>query len=361
MRIVLVASPWLPVPPRAYGGTERVVDTLARGLAEAGHDVLLWTTGDSTCPVRRRWVFPRATGVAAARADLELHQVKAAYEAAAAEGADLIHDHTLAGPVYAEHVAPAPIVVTAHGPFDDRLGGLYREFADRLALVAISHHQATTAVTAPIAAVIHHGVDPREFAIGAGDGGYALFLGRMVPEKGVDRAIGVARRAGVPLIVAAKLSEPHEYDYFEARVRPRLGRGVDFIGEVDAADTVDLLGRATCLLNPIAWPEPFGMVMIEALACGTPVVATPCGAAPEIVDEGITGFIRADEDGLAEALGLAASLDRRACRRALETRFSQRRMVADHVALYERVRRAPERYAAVTGIPVSPGAPGGTS
>jgi glycosyltransferase involved in cell wall biosynthesis len=164
-----------------------------------------------------------------------------------------------------------------------------------------------------------------------------LFLGRLSPDKGVHVAARVARTAGIPLRIAAKMREPAERAYFEASVAPLLGGDVTYIGEVNGRDKLDLLAGASCLLNPLAWPEPFGMVMIEALACGTPVVATPCGSVPEIVTEGVTGFVRGAEAELAEAMGRAGELDRTLCRKDAATRFSTARMVADHVELYERV------------------------
>jgi glycosyltransferase involved in cell wall biosynthesis len=333
MRIVIIAPPWVAVPPPAYGGTEAVLDTLARGLHADGHDVLLFTTADSTCPVPRASILPRAVGVGVAGSATELRHVIHGYRAAA--GADVVHDHTLVGPVYAGRFAGMPVVTTNHGPFESELGDYYRAIGDHTPIIAISRHQASTARDIPVAAVIHHGVDPTQFPVGAGDGGYALFLGRMCAEKGVDTAIRVARRAGMPLRIAAKMSEAAEKLYFEERVRPLLGGDIEYVGEVGGMDKLALLGEATCLLNPIAWPEPFGMVMVEALACGTPVVATPMGAAPEIVDEGITGFIRTGEAALAAAVGVVGQLDRSACRRAVAGRFSAERMVADHVALYQ--------------------------
>ncbi len=333
MRIVIIAPPWVAVPPLAYGGTEAVLDTLARGLHRSGHDVLLYTTGDSTCPVPRGSVLRSAAGVGVAGSATELRHVIHAYQAAS--GADLVHDHTLVGPVYADRFAGLPVVTTNHGPFQSELGDYYRAIGDRTPVIAISHHQASTARGIPVAAVIHHGVDLEQFPVGAGNGGYALFLGRMCPEKGIDTAIGAARRAGIPLRIAAKMSEAAEQLYFDRQIRPLLGGDIDYVGEVGRTEKLTLLGEAVCLLNPIVWPEPFGMVMVEALACGTPVVATPMGAAPEIIDHGVTGFIRSGEESLADALGSAPRLDRRACRRAVAERFSAERMVADHVALYE--------------------------
>jgi glycosyltransferase involved in cell wall biosynthesis len=344
IRIVMIAPPWVAVPPSAYGGTETVLDTLARGLDASGHDVLLFTTGDSTCPVPMASVLPRAIGTGVGGSATELRHVIHAYQAAADARADIVHDHTLVGPVYADRFPGLPVVTTNHGPFQSELGDYYRAIGDRTPVIAISHHQASTANGIPVAAVIHHGVDLKRFPPGSGDGGYAVFLGRMCPEKGVDTAIRVARRAGVPLRIAAKMSEPAEQLYFEQRVRPLLGGDIEYVGQVGGDEKMSLLGGATCLLNPIAWPEPFGMVMVEALACGTPVVATPCGAVPEIVDDGRTGFVRRGEAGLASALIAVSELDRQACRRAVTERFSGERMVAEHATLYETVaggRRLP--------------------
>jgi glycosyltransferase involved in cell wall biosynthesis len=332
---VIIAPPWVAVPPTAYGGTETVLDTLARGLQASGHDVLLFTTGDSTCPVPRESVLPRAIGVGVGGSATELRHVIHAYEAA--EGADLVHDHTLVGPVYADRFPDLPVVTTNHGPFQSELGDYYRAIGDRTPIIAISRHQASTARETPIAAVIHHGVDLDRFPVGSGDGGYAVFLGRMCPEKGVDAAIRVARLAGVPLRIVAKMSEAAEQLYFDRKVKPLLGGDIEYVGELGGEEKLALVGRAICLLNPIAWPEPFGMVMVEALACGTPVVATPMGAVPEIVDQGVTGYTCSGEESLARAVVAAASIDRKACRAAVANRFSAGRMVADHVALYESV------------------------
>lgn len=335
MRIVIVAPPWVAVPPPAYGGTETVLDTLARGLMAAGEDVLLFSTGDATCPVPRASVLERAAGVGVAGVPTELRHVIHAYKAAS--DADIVHDHTLVGPVYAGRFEGLRVVTTNHGPFQSELGDYYRAIGCQVPIVAISHHQASTAVGTPIAAVIHHGVDPGRFAVGRGEGGYAAFLGRMCAEKGVRTAIQVAHRAGVPLRIAAKMSEPAELAYFEAFVRPLLGGNVEYLGELNGAEKAELLGGALCLLNPIEWPEPFGMVMVEALACGTPVVATPMGAAPEIVADGVTGFIREGIAALATAVLASTAIDRAACRSAVCEHFSADRMVAEHIALYRSI------------------------
>ncbi len=336
MRIAIISPPWLPVPPSGYGGTEAVLDTLARALQAAGHDVLLYATGDSRCPVEVRFTYDRARGVAGGGTAAELRQVVDAYRTVLDWGADVVHDHTLAGPLYAERFPQLAVVTTNHGPFDGDLGALYAAVGERVPVIAISKHQASTARGVPIEAVIHHGVEPAHFPLGTGSGGYAVFLGRMCPEKGVAGAARIARAAGIPLRIAAKMREPRELDYFHREVQPLLGGDVEYVGEVGGDDKLELLGDALCLLNPIAWPEPFGMVMIEALACGTPVVTTPCGAAPEIVDDGVTGFVRGDEPSLARALGEVAHLDRDRCRRAVKERFSAARLAADHLDVYRR-------------------------
>ncbi|MDA8313175.1 MAG: glycosyltransferase family 4 protein [Actinomycetota bacterium] len=336
MRVAIIAPPWVAVPPPAYGGTENVLDTLARGLEHAGHDVLLCTTGDSTCPVPRAAHFERAAGIAPANGGLlELRHVIAAYESAA--GYDIVHDHTLAGPIYAAGFVDRPVVTTNHGPFSEGLDEYYRALAGRIPVIAISHAQARTAGDLPLAGVVHHGIDPARFPQGDGRGDYAVFLGRITASKGAHVAAQVALTAGIPLIIAGKCEEPQEIAYFTEHVKPLLGGRVEFIGEADRKTKLDLLGGARCLLNPIAWSEPFGLVMIESLACGTPVVATRQGAAPEIIDDGVTGLLADDHLGLVRAVEAAAGLDRSQCRRAAEERFSAERMVAEHLCIYQHV------------------------
>lgn len=351
MRIAIVAPPWLPVPPPAYGGTENVLDTLARGLKAAGHDVLLCTTGDSTCPVRRISIFDDSVGVGVGSSVDEIRHVLYAYEKI--QGVDVVHDHTLVGPLHSAAFPGLPVVTTNHGPFNAELIDLYRVLSGRVPVIAISHHQASTATDVPIAAVIHHGVSLSDFPVGQGGGGYALFLGRMHPGKAPHVAARIALEAGFPLKIAAKMQEPEEQAYFETMVRPLLGGDVTYVGEVDREAKLALLADADCLLNPIAWPEPFGMVMIEALACGTPVVTTPFGAAPEIVEDGVVGFVRSTEAGLVAALGRVHDIDRAACRRRVGGHFSVEEMVARHVAVYERA--ASGRYDAPFEVAV-PGA-----
>ena len=339
MRIGLISPPWLPVPPTGYGGTERVIDALARALVELGHDVLLLTSGDSTCPVPRRTTLPRAVGTNQASPAVELRHVIAAYAHAREANVDIVHDHTLVGPFFARRFPWLPVVTTNHGPFEGDLAEVYRAMADLVPVIAISHNQAAEgqALHIPVEAVVHHGVHLSDYPVGTGRGGYAAFVGRMSPTKGVHVACRLAREAGIPLRIAAKLCEPEEHDYFDRCVRPLLGGPVEFLGELDRRETLALLGDARCLLNPIAWPEPFGLVMLESLATGTPVVGTPAGAAPEIVDDGTTGFLRTGRRALLDALLSVGDLDRRACRAAVEQRFTARRMAQRHLTTFDEV------------------------
>jgi glycosyltransferase involved in cell wall biosynthesis len=336
MKIALVAPPWVPVPPPAYGGTEAVIDRLARGFAGLGHEVTLVATGDSTCPVPTRWIWEHAATDRLGEAVVEISHVAHAYEIVRSH--DIIHDHTLIGPLFAAQFGDLPVVTTNHGPFDRELKALYRSVSPRVPVIAISHDQARRAEGIPIASIIHHGLDLASFPVGAGDGGYVACLSRMAPCKGVAIAASVARRAGVRLLIAAKMQQPAEREYFEREVRPLLGHGVEYLGEIGAAEKLELLGGAGALLNPIEWPEPFGLVMIEALACGTPVLAFPNGAAPEIVRHGRTGFLCHSATEMEAALDEVGGLDRDACRRDVEEHFSSELMVRRHLDLFARVQ-----------------------
>lgn len=341
MRIALIAPPWTPIPPPLYGGIELVVDQTARGLVAAGHEVTLFATGDSTCPVPIQWSLDHAEGMRIGMAVPELRHVLHAYESAVEY--DVVHDHTVVGPFYCERYPKLPVVTTIHGPFNEELTDLYRAVADRVPIVCISHAQRRAAPDVPVARVIHHGLDASTFSFGDGtgdeDGEYFLFLGRMSPDKGAHRAIEVARKAGVRLLMAAKMREPWERTYFDERVAPLLGPEAVYLGEVPHERKLELLAGARALLFPIRWNEPFGMVMLESMACGTPVIAFPEGAAPEVIEDGRTGFLCDDEAEMAEAASRVGELRREECRAAVEGYFSTKRMVAEHIELYEEVAR----------------------
>jgi glycosyltransferase involved in cell wall biosynthesis len=299
MRIGVLAPPWVSVPPPRYGGVETVVDSLARGYQAAGHDVLLFTVGDSTCAVPKLHLYDQAAeGDPAGSTVTELVHVLAGYEALS--DCDLVHDHTIAGPL----IAPGPVVTTAHCPLDGEGARLYGRMSRSAIIVAASEAQVVPGV--PVARVIHHGIDPSGFSVGAGDGGYLLFLGKMTPEKGAHRALEAAFKSGQRLILAGKVREPAERWYFERYVAPYLN-------------------------------EPFGMVMLEAMASGTPVLAFDEGAAGEIVQDGRTGFLCTDEAHMAEVIGRVGELDRAACRAAVEDHFSAERMVAEYLELFSQL------------------------
>jgi glycosyltransferase involved in cell wall biosynthesis len=333
MRIAVIAPPWAPIPPALYGGIELIVDELARGYQAAGHEVVLFATGDSTSSVPTKWVLDKAEGHRIGVAVPELRHVMHAYEAV--QGFDIVHDHTVFGPVYAQLFPDLKVVTTIHGPFNEELIDIYRRVAHRVPIIAISHDQRRHAPEVPVARVIHHGLDPDAFPKGRGDGGYFLYLGRMAPEKGAHRAVEAAWKAGVPLLLAAKMREPWEFEYFETYVKPYLNDDLRYLGEVPHGEKVRLLAGARALLNPIRWAEPFGLVMVEALACGTPVLSFPEGAAPEIVEDGKTGFLCHDLDEMATRIGQVDQLDRAACRAAVEDYFCTSRMVAEHLDLFE--------------------------
>jgi glycosyltransferase involved in cell wall biosynthesis len=340
MRIGIIAPPWIPIPPTAYGGIESFIDTLACALDAAGHDVLLAASGDSTCPVPRLPGFepsdPAMMGVTAH----ELRHLLRAFDGL--RDVDVIVDNTLAGPVLARAATDVPVVTVAHGPLIPLEQELYLAGLPDVAFVAISRNQASHADPVPITRVIPHGIRVEDVPVGPG-GEAACFLGRMHPSKGVPEAIEAAAIAGVPLRIAAKMQEPAEEEYFDEVVRPLLGTNAEYIGELDTDEKYELMGNSRVLLNPIQWDEPFGLVMIEAMATGTPVVATPRGSVGEIVEEGRTGFIRSSAEDLAEAVLRSSELDRSVCREAAETRFSSRRMANDYVALFEDLLRAGAR------------------
>lgn len=347
MRIGLIAGPWIPIPPLTYGGIERVVDTLARGFAAAGHEVLLAAPSESTCPV------PLVPGMRpACRDELGLTMSELSHVIRAYDGlrdVDIIHDHTLAGPLYARRPANVPVVTTIHGPLHQDAEDLYRAMAKDVAIVAISRDQASHAPDVPVTQVIHHGMDVSAVPVGTGHGGYLCFVGRACQDKGLFEAITIAREVGMHLKIAVKMREPDEIRYFREVIEPMLGPNEDFVGEVNDAEKYRLMGDAVAFLNPIQWSEPFGLVMIEALATGTPVIGTRIGSAPEIVEHGRTGFLGTTEElpGLVEA---AAGLSRERCRASVEERFSAKRMVAQHLRLFDDLLagRLPG------GVPVTP-------
>src|SRR5918912_3593943 len=336
MRIGLIAAPWIPVPPPNYGGTELIVDHIARGLTARGHEVRLFTVPESTCPVAREWVLPEAA-VPMGFTVQEAQHVLAAYRAF--DDVDVIHDHTVLGPALAAgHKHPdIPVVFTNHNLVTAQTRPLLHAAAAVGSLVAISHDQYSRDPDIEISAVIHHGIDVDRYPFGPGGGGYAMFLGRMNPDKGPERAIRIARAAGMPLRMVVKMWEPGEQTFFREVVEPMLGPDIELHLNSTHDENVEMLRHAEALVNPISWHEPFGLVMPEAMSCGTPVLAFARGAAPEIIQHGVTGWLGADEADLAKALIRAREFDRATCRASVEQRFTLDRMARDHERLYRRL------------------------
>jgi glycosyltransferase involved in cell wall biosynthesis len=301
-----------------------------------GHDVTLVATADSSTDVRVVSAFDeRPLGMGEDVAP-ELVQTLEARDAIERIRPDVVHDHAFVSPVAAP--AGVPYVVTAHSaghrPFDE----YYRRLSERVALVAISRAQLRHLPDARWAATIPNAIDVSSFPVGDGGEDF-VFLGRIAREKGAHLAAEAAHRAGASLVLAGRVEVPEEEAYFEERLRPLIDDRVLFLGEVDTEQKRSLLAGARALLFPIEWDEPFGMVVVEALACGTPVVAFRRGAVPELVEDGVTGFVVDDVEGMIDAMGEIGRLDRAACRRSVEGRFDIDRMVRDYEALYRRVSR----------------------
>jgi glycosyltransferase involved in cell wall biosynthesis len=334
-RIAFVMPPWFDVPPEAYGGIEVVAGHLVEALISRGHDVVVVGAGDDRTRARFLPTYEVAPSERIGEVLPEILHAMWARQYLDDVDVDVIHDNSLCGPLTARG-RKAPTVVTAHGPVTGEMGSYYRAICTDTSLVAISGSQRRLAPDLPWTATVHNAVKTTDFTFQAEKEDYVLFLGRMTPNKGADLAIDAARAAGRRIVLAGKLSEPHEQDYFDAEVRPRLGSDAEFVGEADMAAKQKLYGGAHCLLFPISWDEPFGMVMIEAMACGTPVVALNRGSVPEVVADGATGFVRDDPADLPAAIGQASDIDSAACRRHVEQHFD----VAVMAAGYERVYAA---------------------
>lgn len=338
MRIAQVSPLHESVPPKLYGGTERVVSHLTDELVRMGHEVTLFASGDSVTSARLIAPIPQALRLAPRPLDCSTYHVLLIESVLRhIDELDLIHFHfePLQYPFVRRLQIPA--LTTLHGRLDlPDLPLLYREFAD-VPVVSISAAQRRPLPWLSWVDTIHHGLPSDELYLGSGTGGYLAFLGRISPEKRPDRAIQIARAAGMELRIAAKVDEVDK-SYFEDAIEPLLGQpGVSFIGEVDERGKQELLGNALAVLFPIDWPEPFGLVMIEALACGTPVIAFRCGSVPEVMDDGVTGFVVDSVEEAVLAVEQARSLDRAAIRRVFEQRFTARRMAEDYLALYQRL------------------------
>jgi glycosyltransferase involved in cell wall biosynthesis len=337
VRIALLAPVWFPVPPTGYGGIEWVVSLLADGLVDAGHDVTLFASGDSRTKAHLAHVYDPAPSAQIGLASVEIRHALACF-ARAAEF-DVINDHSGPSAAALAGTVATPAVHTVHGPLHGEPGELYEEIArvaPRTRLISISLNQRALHPDLPWLANVPNALDFSVYPAQPHRGDYLLFLGRMSPEKGAHRAVAVAMEAGLPLKIAGKRREPAEQLYFHELVEPHLRDGqIEYLGEVTHGEKVELLQNARATLFPIDWEEPFGLVMIESMACGTPVIATRRGSVPEVVEHGRTGIIVDDYAEMADAIDAANALDPDELRRVAEERFSRERMVADYVAAYE--------------------------
>jgi len=336
LRVAIVAPPWFHIPPRGYGGIERVCFDLVEGLVEHGHEVTLVAAGSSAARCRVMQAFPEPlSGLGTAEGGLQETRYGAHVARIRDElNVDLVHDHSLVGPL-AGIQSPVPTLVTAHGPPSGIQGNYYRELG--LPLVAISHSQRAMAPRLPWVGTVHNGVDVTEYPFRTAKENFVLYMSRLTPDKGAHLAIDACLSAGLPLVLAGKCSTPHERKYFANSVAPRLGPHARWIGEASREQSKRLLSRARCLLVPIQWEEPFGLVVIEALACGTPVVGLCHGSLPELVEHGRTGFICRDPSELPDRIVRAGEIDPRACRQDALERFHATKMVYGYESVYRRL------------------------
>lgn len=333
LRLGVIAPPWFELPPRGYGGIEWMCYWLIEGLVRRGHDVTYVASGRNRTSARFIQTFSRPPSerlgesvpeiVHASVADRFLHDLDL----------DLVHDHSFAGPLLARG-RRCPTVVTAHGPVDGDLEDYYREVGTSASLVAISRAQRRQRPRLPWVATVHNAIPTNEYPFKRHKEPFAVWLGRMSPEKGAHVAIDAARHGGWPLVMAGKCNEPAEKHYFDVEIAPRLGPGIEWTGEADTQRKKELLARASCLLFPIQWEEPFGIVMVEALACGTPVIALRRGSVPEVVLDGITGFVCDRPSQLSECLDKTDSIDPKDCRDHAATHFDSSTMVDGYESVY---------------------------
>jgi glycosyltransferase involved in cell wall biosynthesis len=345
LRVAMIVPPYFDVPPSAYGGVEAVVADLTNALVARGHEVTVVGAGrpgtsadflpvwERTIPERLGDPFAEVTHAAVTR--------KAVERLADCHGLDMVHDHTVAGPLNARHYATMglPTTVTVHGAVADDVDRFYQAVGADTHLVAISRRQRALAPGLNWVATVHNALRIDDWPYRDRKEDYALFLGRFHPDKGPHLALDAAHAAGVPLVLAGKCAEPEEKQYFEKEIRPRLTGTDQVVGVADAVRKRELLAGARALLFPVRWEEAFGMVMIEAMACGTPVVALRAGSVPEVVADGITGLIRDEPEELAQALLDAAAVSPAACREHVALRFNESAMAAGYEAAYGTVIR----------------------
>jgi glycosyltransferase involved in cell wall biosynthesis len=332
LHVAMIAPPWYDIPPQGYGGIEAVTADLVAGLVRRGHRVTLIGAGAGVDlrtydePPSERIGEPTPEVLHAAKAERFLADLCV----------DVVHDHSLAGPLAAASRS-SPTIVTCHGEVTGELGDYYRALGGCVSLVAISWAQRAHAPDLNWIGRVHNAVDVSTFPFSDRKEDWVLWLGRFSPDKGAHLAIDAARAVGRRIVLAGRLTEEIETAYFEEYVRPRLGHGAEYVGEADAALKRELLSKARCLVFPLQWEEPFGMIMIEAMACGTPVVALRKGSVPEIVLDGVTGFVRTELDELPAAIEAVGMLDPVASRAHVTRNFDVAGMAEAYERVYHRV------------------------
>lgn len=339
MRIALISPLYESVPPKLYGGTERIVANLCRGLTDLGHTVTLFASGDSQ--VSAEIVANVAGGLRLSASHVDdpyaYHIAQLAEVARRADDFDVIHNHMDVVGFPLTLMTRTPVVTTLHGRLDWPSVGHAIHHYPEAALVSISDAQRLPLPSARWIDTVYHGLDLETFRFHPEPGRYLAFLGRISPEKGPEAAIAIARLAGVPLKIAAKV-DPADRSYYEARIAPLIdGKLVEFIGEIGEHEKSAFLGEAVAMLFPIEWPEPFGLTPIEAWACGTPVLARPHGSVPELHFDGVTGYVRETIEDLAALVPRVSELDRSRCRAYAERQFSLQRMCKDYVHVYRKL------------------------
>lgn len=333
VKVALVAPPFIAVPPKDYGGTELFIAQLAEGLQKQGVDVTVYANGESTVGVERRWMYERSQWPIKSEQQAALKELDHTSWAVqdGAPNCDIIHLNS-AWAVPFSRFSQAPCVCTLHGPHDAKLSELYARYPD-IHYVCISNFQCGQEKM-PRRSVIHHGIDLAHYQLREQKQKYLSFIGRIAPIKGTHLAIDVAKRTGIPLKIAGDI-QPAFRDYFEAKIKPSIdGEFIQYLGLADLELKNKLLGNSMAMLFPIQWNEPFGLVMVEAMACGTPVLALPGGSVPEIVRDGVSGYICRSVREMAKRVG-QLSMNPREVRRHVEENFSMERMVSQYASLYQ--------------------------
>lgn len=337
MKIAMLAPPWIKIPPAGYGGIEWVVYYITNELVKRGHEVTLFASGDSSTNAELFPVFPNEMPNRIGETMLEVQHAAACLKRAGEF--DIIHDHSSFSVVAYSSLVKTPIVHTLHGPFNDETCAFYRDFSDSSWYVAISDYQRSCCPKLRYAGTVYNPIDINgwPFVPANEKGDYLLAFGRLCADKGFHTAIDVAKRTGMKIIIAGAV-QPANRDYYETVIKPQIdGEQVRFVGEVSLTEKWSLFSRAKAFLFPIQWPEPFGLVMIEAMATGTPVIAFPEGSVPEVVENGITGYTVKDVDEMVEAVRRIDEIDAVMCREHVQNKFSVSKCVDGYEQVYAKV------------------------